>query len=644
MKKIYIAFLISVLSAALTSCERSFLEPWPPDAARQADDIWGYYYYTKGVIDRVYSDCGMCAYINDIEGSFGHFACATDEAEHSVSTAAVQRFTNGNWTPTNTPTTYFGNPYNGHSARDPWYNDFIGMRRLHNFLKNVDHSAMIDDPDDPTRAHERTYGKGQAYFWRAWLGFDLLRRYGHYPISLGVEDIDEELYRTQNTLDECVAQILKDCDSAALMLPVLWDEANWGRVNTMHAMALKSRLLLYYASPLYQGDFETFGLKKGEVGDEQRWKDAADAARDAINANEFYNLMPVSKYVRPFSGVGTYGYQIGLTGNLENTEVIFSCGFSTGYSNQNEYYNLPAGVDGCYGYTNPTQDFVDMFEVVTGKGTNAKAEPFDWNNPEHAKDPYMNPAANMRRDTRFYNTVIYNGMIWGETSNKAYTVYTYEPVTIDGVSYPGGIHRDKTLLNSTKTGYYYRKYLNESFYAYVSGKYSTTTRSRHEIRFAELVLNYAEAMNEAYGPDGVDPKGELREINGTAGINTARAAVNVIRARVQMPPIPSDVNTKEAMREAIHHERTIELCYEGQRYYDLRRWKEAEEVLGKPIHGIKITPTEFKKGVPTAYKYEVEKVEDRVWKDCYYWFPVPYSEMVKYVGHEETLDQNPGWK
>lgn len=658
MKKTYIAFLIATLSIALSSCEHSFLEPWPPDAARQAEDIWGNYYYTKGVLDRAYTGEGLCSHWNEMYGptvngayTMSPLACATDEAEHTLPTARPQIFTNGNWNINNTPTTYYGSRYNGHNARQPWVNSYLGMRRLHLFLDNVDHSVLINDPDDPTRAHDLTYWRGQAFYLRAWFGFEILKRYGGYPITLHTEEIDETLYRPRNTLDECVAQIVADLDSAAEMLPALWDEENWHRANRMFAQALKSRVLLYYASPLYQGDFWSFGLNKGEVGDVNRWVRAADAAREAINNNDFYNLMEVTSYSRPYSNPGTYGYQIGLTGNLENVEIIHTTGFYAGTSSGGTYfsvyderYGLPDGFDGCYGYCNPTQEMVDAFEVVTGNGANRKAVPFDWSNPDHAKNPYAN------RDPRFYNSIIYNGMVWGESSSKAKTVYTYEPVTIGSKSYPAGVNRDRSRPNATKTGYYYRKYFSEAIYSLKSGDYTRPARGRWDIRFAELILNYAEALNEAYGPDTPDPNCPegLREILGVEGINTARQAVNIIRTRVNMPNVDREkTSTQEGMREAIHHERQIELCFEAQRFYDVRRWKEGEK-FGGPIHGIKITPTAFNsRNIPTAYTYEVEKIEDRVWMDKYYWYPIPYSEIVKYAGQgpdgTNPMKQNPGW-
>ena len=612
----------------MASCERPFLEPWPPDAARTEQDVWDTYDFTKGMVDIIYADQIMCPYVYDVYGSgnpgYGMLASATDEAEHSESGGAVQMFTNGVWNPTNMPKFLFGGPWNsGRFERYPYLNSYVGIRRANLFLSNVHKSdLLIDDPSDPTKAKELTYFKGQTYFWRALLQFWLLRAYGRFVISTEPEDPSdtEYLFRPRNTIDECVAQIVKDCDAAIDSLPTLWDEANWHRANRTAAQALKSRALLYYASPLYQGNWEGWGAPKNTTGDVQRWIDAADAAREAINDNDFYNLTPVTKFTRPYSASGTYNYVTIIAQNMNNRELIFGTGKTTYYSQQNEYYSLPAGVDGCKGWTNPTQEMVDEFEVVTGTGADRKAVPFDWNNPEHAKDPYAN------RDIRFYSSINYNGKLWGTSSSKAYYIDTYE----------GGVHRNRLLTNSTKTGYYYCKFLNESYYANKTGYTTTTSRQRHEFRFAELVLNYAEAMNEAYGPYGEDPKGALR----IDGINTAEGAINAVRARVDMPPLEKGLS-KDQMRDKIKHERWVELCFEGHRFYDLRRWKEGDK-LGAPIHGIVITPTGFdSNNRPTGFTYKVEKVEDRVWRDCMYWWPIPQEEIVKYPAG--NFEQNPGW-
>jgi hypothetical protein len=616
-------FILLAFVLLTMSCERPWLEPWPPDAARTPSDIWSYYFYAKGFLDAVYSTNVFGPYANDISGS-GMLASATDEAEHANSQGDVQNFTNGIWNPTNIPTFRYGSPWYGTYLRTPWDNAYLGIRRVNIFLENVDKSVIIDDVSDPTRQFDRTYSKGQAFYWRAWLQFDLLRKYGPFPILTKSIQEGEDPFIPRNTLDECFNQIIADCDSAIDRLPLLWDDNNWHRVNKTVAQTLKSRACLYYASPLYQGDFETYGSAANTIGDVERWKKAITATRDAINENSFYSLMPVTKFNRPYAAVNTYNNQVSLIRNLSQKEMIWGSGTTTQLSSWWERYNLPTGVEGCDGFTNPTQEMVDAFEVVpltasTGKPVAGQpAVAFNWSNPVHAANPYAN------RDPRFYASINYNGSLWGNSSTKAYYVDTYT----------GGVHRNPLNPNSTKTGYYYRKWLSEDFYAYVTGSYSSASRSRIEFRFAELLLNYAEAMNEVYGPYGVDPAGPLR-VTGSS----AWDAINLIRARVAMPNLQTAGLTKDQMRDKIKHERQVELCFEGHRFYDLRRWKEGNK-LGDPIHGVKITGSVFVNNRPTVFTYAVEPVEDRVWSDNMYWFPVPYSEIVKYEG---KLKQNPGW-
>lgn len=622
--KIYINVCLLLSFMVIISCERDYLKPWPPDGARQPSDVWNFYAYSRGFLDRIYADNLFTCQFNDIEGA-GMLASATDEAVHSSSSGAVRNFVNGTWNSTNVPRFlfegYYAGAYNSH-----WSNSYIAIRRVNVFLENVDESVLIDDMTIPDRNFDRTYYKAQAYFFRAWFQFELFKRYGAFPIILKSLSLADDIYQPRNTMEECYNQIIEDVDKAIENLPVIWNDNDWHRPNKSSAHALKSRVTLYYASPLYQGDIESFGLAKNEVGDVNRWKAAVSASREAVNDNSFYKLMPVTRFTAPYGAANTYSTQVFQVMPLPQTEYIF--GIHSWYRAQNEIYNLPAGVEGCYGYTNPTQEMVDEFEVVSQIGSiSATAEKFDWNNPAHANNPYAN------RDPRFYASILYNGAFWGISASKGYTVDTYE----------GGVHRDRMLQNSTKTGYYFRKGLNESYYKNASGFTNTIPRVRIEMRFAELILNFAEAMNEAYGPDVIDPDGGLvvglNTATSMSTAQTAREAINAIRARVKMPPIASGMS-REQMREAIKHERNIELCFEGHRFFDARRWKEGEK-LGATIHGIDIQPTGFNaNNRPTGFTYEVVRVEDRVWSENMYWFPIPYSEIVKYEG---KLIQNKGW-
>ncbi|MFO7574087.1 MAG: RagB/SusD family nutrient uptake outer membrane protein [Bacteroidales bacterium] len=616
----------SVVIAALlmmAACERPYLEPWPPDGARTPEDVWNYYYFTRGFLDALYADHMTNVYYNDVQG-YGMLASATDEAVHSDLQGEVRNFTNGIWNPTNVPEVRYGGPWtSSRMLASPWDNSFRGIRRVNIFLENVDNSVFIDDVTNPDRAFDRTHGKGQAYFWRAFLMFDLLQKYGPFPISTESLSLDDDIFAPRNTLDECFEQIITDCDSAIANLPLLWTDNKWYRANLTAAQALKSRVALYYASPLYQGDFETFGLEKNTVGNVDRWIDAANYAKDCIDDNSFYNLMSVTRFNRPFSNTNTYNNRVGFVSSTSQYEIIFSTPMYSTYQYLNHYMNMPAGVEGCRGYTNPTQEMVDAYEVVPldGSGkpvTGATSEVFDWDNPVHADNPYAN------RDPRFYASINFNGYFWGTSSASGYYIDTYE----------GGVHRQPSIPTSTKTGYYYRKFMHESFYAYATGRYSSPTSGRIVSRLAEIILNYAEAMNEAYGPDVPHTEGDLR-----IGGSTAREAVNLIRARVNMPPVPLGLSQAE-MRERIKHERRVELGFEGHRFYDLRRWKEGEK-LGGPVHGVRITPTGFDvDNRPIGFTYDVEEVETRVWADKMYWWPIPYSEIVKYEG---KLSQNPGW-
>ncbi|MEG0892037.1 MAG: RagB/SusD family nutrient uptake outer membrane protein [Bacteroidales bacterium] len=617
--RLYIFILGSVLLLLSSSCDRSYLYPWPPDAARTPEDVWSYYDYTKGFLDAISADQAPAPFYSDVEG-YGNTASACDEAIHSDPAGPVRYFTNGVWNPTNIPTIYHGGHFSSYAAySSPWTNAYMAIRRVNIFLENVDNSALIDDPTNPARAHERTYEKAHAHFLRAFFQFDLFRKYGCFPITIKSLNINDNLFSPKNTLEECYNQIIADCDVAISALPLMWDDNNFGKANKTAAQALKSRVTLYYASPLYQGEFANFGIAANTTGDIERWKIAIKAARAAINENDFYYLMPVKKFNPPYAGAGRYGNQVGLVSYLNQHEIIWGSVAWSSRAVRDEIYNLPAGLEGCYGATNPTQEMVDAFEVVENFNTSgAKAVPFDWSNPQHANNPYAN------RDPRFYASISYNGLVWGNNASKQYTIDTYD----------GGAHRDVTNPRSTKTGYYYRKFFSEDYYWNASGYRATPYRSRNEFRVAEMILNYAEAMNEAYGPQAPDPDGALQ-----FGPQNALEAINFIRARVKMPAIPNGLS-KEAMREVIKHERRIELCFEGHRMYDLRRWKEGEK-LGATIHGVVITPTGFdSKNKPIGFKYQVEKVEDRVWRNCMYWWPIPYTEIVKYEG---KLIQNPEW-
>lgn len=649
MKKIldisfkYPLMLLFVIMLSV-SCERPWVAPWPPDGARLPDDVWENYQFARGFLDRAWMEAHYSANFNDLHGG-GHTASASDEAKHTVPTGRANWFTSGVWSPSRTVPWRYGGAYRNY-IREPWQTSFVAVRRVNIFLENLDNSIIINDPAIPAREFERDHYRGMAYFIRAWAMWEVFQKYGAFPII--TEPLDfatDDIFIPRNTMQECYDFIMSDLDSAYKYLPWFHDANNWHRPTKTYAEAIRARLQLYWASPLYQGDHsvQPFGLEAGETGDITRWENVIETVRRFFNENDYYNMMQVTRWTnQPLSpavsgAVGTYTNRIYYTTvatSPVNTEVIWSTVQTTQMrptQHEWELNNLPDGVVGARGHTNPTQEMVDAYEVVPLRPNShrpeegAVSEPFDWDNPDHAENPYAN------RDPRFYHAILFNGVEWGTTAGRRWTAQLWE----------GGQHNNPARPNATKTGYYMRKGLSESFHSYETGGFGASTRQRHQFRVPELLLIYAEAMNVVYGPDADHPDGPMRPIllgSTPYDISSARDAINMIRDRVEMPQVPAGL-TQEDFFEWVVHERRIELGFEGHRMFDLRRWKMGE-ILGEPIHGIRINSQDPDTPGEGPWNYEVFHVEDRVWEDKMYWWPLPYDEIVKAQGR---LEQNPEW-
>ena len=161
-KHIKLFVILSVMLSLTLSCERAYLEPWPPDGAREPQDVWNYYDFTRGFLDKIYADNLMAPRINDLSGS-GMLASVTDEAMHSLQSARVNRIINGAWSPSNSVNVFFSGNFEG-EWRIPWENAYLAIRRANIFLENVDNSVLIDDISNPARRYDRTFFKAQAYF------------------------------------------------------------------------------------------------------------------------------------------------------------------------------------------------------------------------------------------------------------------------------------------------------------------------------------------------------------------------------------------------------------------------------------------------------------------------------------------------
>ncbi len=487
----------------------------------------------------------------NVLGSFqpAPIACATDEAEASSGWHTSNNLNVG--------------AYDG--VDNVLSQDYAGIRKCNVFLTKVN---IIPFPDTDTKNHMT----GEVYFLRAFFFHDIIKRYGGMPdLNDKLLFPNDDMNLPRNSYKDCVTAILSDLEKAIPLLPSTVDDNQIGRVTKGAAMALKARVLLYAASPLWDGEFTNA----------DKWKQAADAAMDVITltagGGRVYSLYNTG------SGVNDYEQQF-FVRPPQNTEVIFW------FNDEGKKFDSdeikvwsPSGENYMgNGAVWPTQNFVDMFEMEDGLPVN--------------ESPLYDPAnPYLRRDPRFYKIIIYNGAMWQSFAAETFI---------------GG----KQRLKSTDclTGYYVRKYLPESV------TYNASTGSYHNwqyIRLAEVFLNYAEAINEAEGPDKAYPY------------------VNAIRARSGMPDLPEGL-TKPQMREHIKHERAIELSFEEHRWWDVRRWLDGEKYFSGTVSGMDIT-----KNGDGSFSYNRVNIETRIFTSKMNLYPIPTTELDK----NTMYVQNPGW-
>ncbi len=462
-----------------------------------------------------------------------------------------------------------GNPRN--VIQGQWFADnnpmdywaYEQVRRTNMFLSKVDDSVLNEE--------EKTSLKGQVKFLRAKLYFDMVKRYGGIPVITEPQDLDDDLFVKRASTDETFEFIIHEIEEAVDLLPESHGDrsVDVGKVNRHSARAFLGRVRLFWASPLYN-----------PANDANRWKAAADVNKEVIDS-KIYKLH--SDFRR-------------IMLDKNNEEEVFSVQFlKTLREHGWDSWAMPdsrSRQDASR--RSPVQELVDAFEMKNGKNI---TDPASGYNPA---DPYLN------RDPRFDATLIVNGSVFGF---QGLPVYTYVGGD-DGINIP----------YQTVTGYLMRKGTDETNQDYYGGVGSD--QNWPELRYAEVLLNYAEAQNEALSsPD-----------------QSVYDAIEQIRERAGLDPyqLPKGL-TKIQMREKIRHERYIELSFEQKRYWDLRRWKTADEVLnGKQFSAMYIT-----KQTDGSYTYEVKPVDGVpcVFQEKMYFMPIPQREMEK----NPELEQNEGW-
>ena len=562
MKKIVIA--ISCFGILLASCKKDYLDVNDVKSYVTPDELYSNYNYAQQAVWNIYS------YLPD---GFAHldYEAVTDNAEATNVTDVSQTFNNGIW-----------NQYN--NPDDSWTRDFNGIRQANLYLVNKDKVNIEYIRDKITTSDSSTwynaqnnvkFMRGEVLFLKAFFYFDLVKRYGGVPIMEQPLDYDDPAAwksLPRNTVDECIKYIVSLCDTAATIIPADLSPYSWydlGRVTLGSILALKAKTLLYAASPLFK-----------DAGATATWEDAASALHDVIALNAY-------------SLDANYSNLFG-SNNSTSKELIFYRRY--GNTNSVEKDNFPIVFQNSDGNSiTPTQNFIDGFEVLEkdGSGNITGSRPFDWSNIADAANPYVN------RDPRLAATVVYNGSTFSST-----VIETFR-----------GGNSGLPKLNATKTGYYLSKWVNQSVDLVAN---TSTAHTWIYFRYGEILLDYAEAMFNAYGAT-VDPEGY--------GM-TALAAINLVRQRVNMPALTA----AQLNQQSLEHERNVELGFEDQRLWDVRRWKEGTTWFSKPVNRVEIS----KDG--TAYTYSVTKLENRTFSDKMDWYPIPQDEITK-----TGWTQNTGW-
>lgn len=547
------------------------------------EDATGTYLNTMGRAQAVYTFLpdGL-AYMGD-----AMLASACDEAEFTNQGGSVQLFNTGAWS-------FLNNPDGA------WSRCFNGIYAANLYLEtsdNVDLDYLKYDPSSTAQEQYELYtanlerAKYEVRFLRAYFYFELIQRYGGVPVMERTYDVEDESWYTRiprYPLDECIDFIVAECNEVAEYLPVRYeDTGNLGRATKGAALALKSRALLFAASDLFNDPSWAGGYNNpelismtGGVTDAatrtEQWDMAARAAKEVIDlAQEAGYSMP-GDYSQVFNQAHT------------SPETIFARRYGSGYSFEIANYSI--GFDNGNSGNTPSQNLVDAFETAEGRD-------FSWDELDPGTDPYED------RDPRLAAFILTNN---SEFKGRIMEIY------------PGGMDGEG-IVNATRTGYYLKKYVNPDA-DLLQGR--GTIHAWIIFRLAEMYLNYAEAMNEAYGP-GDDHGYGL----------TALQAVNIVRSRtgVDMPSIPTSW-TQEQLREKIRNERRVELCFEGHRMFDVRRWMIAEDVLNEPLAGVSVSRS------GKNYLYERKQVESRTFSRKMYLYPIPRTDL-----QISGWPQNPLW-
>jgi hypothetical protein len=555
--------------------------------------------------DAVFADPNLAqAFVNDMYRGLGHglyeimLASISDESHfiHNYNTEPIVKSI--------ITSSDRGAIDDGRFAHFNWGPTYSRIRQTNMFLSKIDGTTF----DDALKQRM----KGEVFFLRAYFYHNLMRMYGGVPLITKVYGLNEDYQAARNTFQETVAFIAANADSAAALLPLSYSGVDVGRATKGAALALKARVLLYAASDLYNSNPSQ--AENGYPTPQDRtalWRAAKNAAKAVMDLGVYGLFRPTP--ANATEAAKNYG---DLFLQTMSEEVILSRFF---LSTRDDGYNpgLHNGPNGfhTWGGNTPIQNLVDDYRMADGSK-------FDWNNPTEAAAPYAN------RDPRFYASIAYDGAPWRPRPDD---VKSLDPVGIvqtfrqlklpDGSVVPGLDTRDSPVenWNGAYSGYYIRKFVDPS----INAQFIKEQVPWIFFRYAEVLLNYAEASIE------------LNELT------DAVTVLNQIRVRGGMPPFSAAMG-QAALRDEYRNERRVEMAFEEQRFFDVRRWMIAPAVFSKVAGGINIFldgTSRTDRTTWTNYRYAVDTVQARAWDDKLYFMPIRLDEL----NRNSMLKQNPGY-
>ncbi|MFV0378650.1 MAG: RagB/SusD family nutrient uptake outer membrane protein [Mangrovibacterium sp.] len=572
-----------ILVVFFSSCDSNYLDKMEESEGYDFADVFQDSTNFKNFNDKLVVTPMLKRHRNDVR-PLGDF---DDVSDNSISGA--------NWTGVPSVQAAAGDFYpmrtNGNAVmcnNDTWGTIWNQIRVANLCIRNIDYY--------PGSMSTRNVILGTSYFFRGYGYFELVRRWGGMPYFYRPISADENMDVPRLPYQETMLLAAADLDSAAMYLKPVIPESDWGRPTQVAALAYKAKALVYAAS-----EFAT--MQSGAKTD--LWDDAALAADEVIKIAEDngYGLASMDKYYYIFKENEEEVY---------TKEILYGRRYDHTWASNSykQRYRPPGQLSGQYA-TAPNQKLVDCFEMqATGLPIEDTASGYAPQNPYVGRDPrFVQSIITNRQKVMARTMEIYDR---DETKNPT-TLGSRDLVYADG----------QISMGYTKTGYYNNKWMGQTFNANLDMHYP-------ELRMSDLYLLFAEAANEAWS----DPT----QVNSSCKYS-AEGALNVVRTRAQMPNIASKFLAKDAFRERVRNERRVELCFEDNRLFDIRRWHIAHLPENRDMWKMDIAKVAVSAQYPTGYRYTPVLYQQRVFEEKHYLFVIKLDDTR--IG--PNFLQNPGW-